>query len=59
MKKNKTFSILDYFSAFRIFAAIIISLLFIFIIIFFVSDQPIEAISKMMVGPAYIYRSGC
>jgi simple sugar transport system permease protein len=48
---------MNYFSALRIFIAIGISLLIVFIIIFFVSDDPWFAISKMMIGPLQTKRS--
>lgn len=55
--KEKSFNIMNYFSAIRIFTAILISLLLIFVIIFFVSDQPLQAISKLMLGPLQTKRS--
>ncbi|MDP4109093.1 MAG: ABC transporter permease [Bacillota bacterium] len=51
MNEQKKFDIMNYFSAIRILIAIVISLLLVFVIIFFVSDQPVYAIFKMMVGP--------
>ena len=48
---------MNYFSAIRIFVAIIISLLILFIIIFFVADDPWFAISRMMLGPLQTRRS--
>jgi simple sugar transport system permease protein len=48
---------MEYFSAIRIFVAILISLLIVFIIIFFVVDDPWFAISKMMLGPLQTKRS--
>lgn len=51
MKTKKTFHWMDHFDVIRIFAAILVSLLLVFVIIFFVSDQPLEAISKMVFGP--------
>lgn len=56
-KEKKPFDIMDYFSVFRILVAIIISLLVVFVIIFFVSDDPWFAISKMMLGPLQSKRS--
>jgi simple sugar transport system permease protein len=57
MIEKKSFDIMDYFSAMRIFAAILISLLIVFIIIFFVVDDPWFAISRMMLGPLQTKRS--
>ncbi|MDR0720482.1 MAG: ABC transporter permease [Treponema sp.] len=57
MTEKKPFNIMDYFSAIRIFAAILISLLIVFIIIFFVADDPWFAISRMMLGPLQTRRS--
>lgn len=54
---QKPFDIMNYFSAIRIFVAIIISLLLVFFIIFFVSDDPVFAIYKMMLGPLQTKRS--
>jgi simple sugar transport system permease protein len=54
---KKPFDIMDYFSAIRIFAAIIISLVIVFVIIFFVVEDPWFAISKMMLGPLQSKRS--
>lgn len=54
---KKSFDLMNYFSAFRIFIAIIISLLLVFAIIFFVSEDPVLAISKMMLGPLQTKRS--
>jgi simple sugar transport system permease protein len=54
---DKPFDLMEYFSVLRIFIAIIISLLIVFIIIFFVSDDPLFAISKMMLGPLQSKRS--
>lgn len=56
-RKEPTFDIMDYFSAIRILAAIIISLLIVFVLIFFVSDDPYLAIYKMMLGPLQTKRS--
>jgi len=46
-----------YFPAIRIFVAIGLSLLVVFIIIFLVSDSPLQAIEKMMLGPLKSKRS--
>jgi simple sugar transport system permease protein len=51
MKKTKRFAVMDYFSAIRILAAIVLSLLLVFVVIFFVADDPLLAISKLMFGP--------
>ncbi|SBV96333.1 conserved membrane hypothetical protein [uncultured Eubacteriales bacterium] len=56
-KERKSFDIMNYFSAMRIFVAILISLLLVFVIIFFVSEDPVLAISKMMLGPLQTKRS--
>lgn len=56
-KVQKSFDIMNYFSAIRIFVAILISLLLVFVIIFFVSEDPMAAISKMMLGPLQSKRS--
>jgi simple sugar transport system permease protein len=57
MIEKKPFNVMDYFSAIRIFVAILISLLIVFVIIFFVSDDPWFAISRMMLGPLQTRRS--
>lgn len=56
-KRTKSFDLLDYFNAIRIFAAIILSMLIVFVIIFFVADDPLFAISKMLLGPLASRRS--
>lgn len=55
--KKKKFDIMKYFSVIRILCAIAIALLIVFIIIFFVSDQPVYAIRKMVLGPLETKRS--
>ncbi|HWR22401.1 MAG TPA: ABC transporter permease [Feifaniaceae bacterium] len=57
MKEKKPFDLMEYFSAIRIFIAILLSLLIVFIIIFFVSDDPLFAISKLILGPLQSKRS--
>jgi simple sugar transport system permease protein len=57
MLNEKSFNLMDYFSAVRIFVAILISLLIVFVIIFFVAEDPWFAISKMMLGPLQSKRS--
>lgn len=56
MKKH-SFNLMDHFNILRIFAAIALSLLLVFVIIFFVSDDPGEAIQAMMLGPLRSRRS--
>ncbi len=56
MKKKKA-DILKYFSVIRILSAIAIAVLIIFAIIFFVSDEPVLAIQKMVLGPFETKRS--
>ena len=48
---------MEYFSAIRIFIAILLSMLIVFVIIFFVSDNPLFAISKLILGPLQSKRS--
>lgn len=56
-REKQPFDIMNYFSAIRIFVAIAISMLIVFVIIFFVSDDPWFAISKMILGPLQTKRS--
>ena len=53
MKKTgqKTDYVMKYFSVIRIISAIAIALLIVFAIIFMVSDQPVFAIRKLVLGP--------
>jgi len=57
LNQLQPFYIMNYFSAIRIFIAILISLLILFIIILFVAEDPLFAISKMMLGPLQSKRS--
>ena len=57
MDGKKPFNIMNYFSPIRILIAIVLSLLVVFVIIFFISDNPVFAISKMMLGPFQTTRS--
>ena len=56
-KNQKKFDIMDYFSAIRIAAALLLSLLIVFVIILFVSEMPGVAIQKLMTGPLETKRS--
>lgn len=56
-KNQKKFDIMDYFSAIRIGAALLLSLVIVFVIILFVSDMPGVAIQKLMTGPLETKRS--
>lgn len=56
-KNRKTFDIMNYFSAIRIFAALALSLVIVFVIILFVSEMPGLAIQKLMTGPLETKRS--
>lgn len=57
MKAKRKLDLMNYFSAFRILIAILISLLIMFAIIFFIHDEPMFAISKLMLGPLQTKRS--
>lgn len=57
MNDKKTFNIMQYFSAIRILIAIALSLLLVFVIIFFVAEDPLFAIQKMILGPLQTRRS--
>ena len=59
MKKTgqKTDYVMKYFSVIRIISAIAIALLIVFAIIFMVSDQPVFAIRKLVLGPLETKRS--
>ena len=50
-QNKKPFDIMDYFSVMRIAAALLLSILLVFVIIFFVSQTPGLAIQKLMLGP--------
>ena len=54
---KKRFDIMDYFSVMRIGAALLLSILIVFTIIFFVSQTPGLAIQKLMLGPLETKRS--
>lgn len=56
-KNQKKFDIMDYFSAIRIGAALLLSLVIVFVIILFVSEMPGVAIQKLMTGPLETKRS--
>lgn len=56
-KNQKKFDIMNYFSAIRIFAALALSLVVVFVIILFVSEMPGLAIQKLMTGPLETKRS--
>lgn len=56
-KKRKSFDILDYFGLIRIAAALLLSIVIVFVIIFFVSSTPELAIQKLMLGPFETKRS--
>ncbi len=56
-KNQKKFDLMDYFSAIRIAAALLLSLLIVFAIILFVSEMPGVAIQKLMTGPLETKRS--
>ncbi len=51
LNEKKRFDFMDYFGAVRILAAMLLSVMVVFIIIFFVADDPSFAISKMLLGP--------
>lgn len=55
--KKRKFDIMNYFSVIRIAAALLLSIMLVFAIIFFVSDMPVEAIQKLMLGPLETKRS--
>ncbi|MDR1770990.1 MAG: ABC transporter permease [Hungatella sp.] len=54
---RKEFDGMNYFSVIRVITAAMLSLLLVFAIIFLVSDEPVMAISKMMLGPFQTRRS--
>jgi len=56
-KNTKKFDIMNYFNVIRIAAALLLSIILVFIIIFFVSDMPVVAIQKLMLGPLETKRS--
>ncbi len=56
MKKNRL-DPMKYFSVLRIVCAIAIALAIVFVIIFFVSDMPVLAIRKLVLGPLETKRS--
>lgn len=56
IQKKKT-DFMKYFAIIRVLTAAVLSLLLVFIIIFFVSDEPVLAISKLMFGPFQSRRS--
>lgn len=53
----KKFDVMNYFSVIRIVAALLLSIVLIFVIIFFVSETPGLAIQKLMLGPLETKRS--
>jgi simple sugar transport system permease protein len=57
LNQSQSFDLMNYFSAFRILIAILISMFILFVIIFFVADDPWFAISRMMLGPLQSKRS--
>ena len=57
MNKKKKFDIMNYFNVIRIVIAMAIALLIVFAIIFFVSEDPVFAIQKLMLGPLQTKRS--
>lgn len=57
VQSKKPFDIMDYFSTIRILVALILSMLIVFAIIFFVSETPTLAISKLLLGPLETKRS--
>lgn len=56
-KSQKKFDIMNYFSVIRIMAALLLSIVLVFAIIFFVSETPGLAIQKLMTGPLETKRS--
>lgn len=54
---KKKFDIMNYFSVIRTIIAMAIALLIVFAIIFFVSEDPVLAIQKLMLGPLQTKRS--
>ena len=59
MEKNqkRKFDIMDYFSVIRTIAALLLSMVIVFVIILFVSETPGLAIQKLMTGPLETKRS--
>ena len=51
MNTKKKFDIMNYFNVIRTVIAMVIALLIVFAIIFFVSEEPVFAIQKLMLGP--------
>lgn len=56
-KNRKKFDIMNYFGAIRTIAALLLSMLLVFVIILFVSETPGLAIQKLMLGPLETKRS--
>lgn len=56
-KPRETFDIMNYFGVLRIAAALVLSMVLVFVIIFFVSETPGVAIQKLMLGPLETKRS--
>lgn len=56
-QKTKKFDIMNYFGVIRIAAALLLSMVLVFVIIFFVSETPGVAIQKLMLGPLETKRS--
>ena len=56
-QKTKKFDIMNYFGIIRIVAALLLSMVLVFAIIFFVSETPGVAIQKLMLGPLETKRS--
>ena len=54
---KKKFDIMNYFGVIRTIAALLLSILLVFVIIFFVSEMPVLAIQKLMLGPLETKRS--
>ena len=54
---KKKFDIMNYFGVIRTIAALLLSILLVFVIIFFVSEMPALAIQKLMLGPLETKRS--
>lgn len=57
MNTKKKFDIMNYFNVIRTVIAMVIALLIVFAIIFFVSEEPVFAIQKLMLGPLQTKRS--
>ena len=54
---KRKFDIMDYFSVIRTIAALVLSMIIVFVIILFVSETPGLAIQKLMTGPLETKRS--